>query len=403
MREDGLVSGKSFGIGSLLGVYADELDSYESGSYSTTDFYNNAVLPSNPLISSLWNNSYQEVYSANLLLEGVQNASSLSQDTKNSLTGEALFVRAFTHFNLMNVFGDVPYITTTNMETNKYVPRTPTAVIYEKIIDDLQQAIPLLSQEYTSPDRIRPNKGAAQALLARVYLYNGQYAEAAEMASAVLNNDAVYTWPIDMENVFLKESTGTIWQLATGNQGANTYEAGTFVFQAGPPTLVALTSSFISGFEIGDMRRTLWIKEVTDGSTTWYHAYKYKQEVSGGSSTEYSIIFRVAEQYLIRAEARARQGELIGAKEDIDKVRLAAGLAVTDAATQAEILDAILMERQHELFTEGGHRFLDLRRYGRLDEVLATKPGWNPTDRLWPLPQSELLANPALAPQNPGY
>lgn len=402
MREDGLVSGKSFGMASLLGVYADELDSYETSAYSTADFYNNAVLSSNPLISSLWNSSYNEVYSANLLMEGVQN-SSLSESVRNSLTGEALFVRAFTHFNLMNVFGEVPYITTTDLDTNKFVPRMPTGLIYEKVIADLQQAMLLLPQDYMTPERIRPNKGAAQALLARVYLYNNQYAEAADMASAVLNNEGVYPWPNDPGNVFMKESPGTIWQLATGSPGANTYEAGTFVFQAGPPSLVALTDSFVSSFEPGDLRRTYWIKEVTEGTDTWYHPYKYKQDVAGGSSTEYSIMFRLSEQYLIRAEARARQGELIGAREDLDKVRLAAGLAGTDAVTQAGILEAIVSERWHELFTEGGHRFLDLRRYGMLDAVLSTKPGWGATDRLWPLPQSELLVNPALAPQNPSY
>ncbi|PHK34686.1 starch-binding protein [Nostoc linckia z16] len=403
MRENGLINGKTFGFSSLLGVYSDELDSYDSGGNGTTDFYNNAVLASNSLVHSLWNSSYNHIYAANLVFEGVSNSSALGENDKRLLQGEALFVRAFTHFNLTNIFGDVPYVTTTDFETNRVIPRTPSEIVMENIIADLETAAGLLPENYVSADRTRPNKATAQALLARVYLYNQQYAEAADTASAVINNEGLYIWENNLDNIFLKESTTTIWQLAPGSQGANTYEGATFIFHAGPPERVALSESILSGFEVGDLRRSHWVREVTDGVTSWFHPYKYKQDIAMGSSMEYSIQLRLAEQYLIRSEARARQGDLIGAKEDLDKIRITAGLSGTAAASQAELLEAVLRERQNELLSENGHHFFDLKRFGRLDQELSFKPGWDSTDILWPIPQTELLVNPALAPQNPGY
>ena len=93
----------------------------------------------------------------------------------------------------------------------------------------------------------------------------------------------------------------------------------------------------------------------------------------------------------------------MGAKEDLNKIRNTAGLNNTTANDKTEILDDILQERRLEFFTEQGHRFFDLKRFEKLDSALAVKSGWNATDKLWPLPQSELLVNPFLRPQNPGY
>ena len=93
-----------------------------------------------------------------------------------------------------------------------------------------------------------------------------------------------------------------------------------------------------------------------------------------------------------------------GATADLDAIRTLAGLPNTTAVTQQELLDAILQERRVELFTEGGHGFFDLKRAQQLDAALdAIKPGWNSTDALLPLPEAELLLNPNLLPQNPGY
>ena len=119
---------------------------------------------------------------------------------------------------------------------------------------------------------------------------------------------------------------------------------------------------------------------------------------------EYSIVLRLAELYLIRAETFTHLGDLETAKTDLNKIRNTAGLPDTTASTQQEVLEAILQERRVELFTEFGHRFFDLKRFGKLDEVLgAVKNGWNSNDSLFPIPESELMLNPNLSPQNPGY
>lgn len=403
IRENGIVTGKLSGISNLLGNYTDELISYESGSYSAADFYNNSLLASNPLISSLWNATYNQVYAANAVYYGVENSVALVTADKNQLQGEALFVRAFNHFYLVTIFGDVPYITTTDYKQNSTVTRMPSAEVYEHVIADLQLAISLLPKDYVGSNRIRPNKATAQALLARVLLYKGAWVDAANMASAVLNDTSLYIWEENINNIFLKSSTTTIWQLAPAYEGYNTEEGSAFIFLSGPPAIVALSDNLIAQFSATDLRKDLWTKAVTDGTNTWYHAYKYKESMETGASLEYSIQFRLAEQYLIRAEARARQNDLIGAKEDLNKIRHTGGLADTAANSSIEILEAILQERRLEFFTELGHRFFDLKRFEKLDSVLSGKPGWNSNDKFWPLPQSELLVNPFLRPQNSGY
>jgi hypothetical protein len=213
----------------------------------------------------------------------------------------------------------------------------------------------------------------------------------------------LYTWEDDIDAVFLKESSTTIWQFTPKLEGNNTDEGELFIFESGPPPYIGLSSELFNSFATNDLRKTHWIATISDGTTTWYHAHKYKQQSNTGTSLEYSIIFRLSEQYLIRAEARARQGELSSAKEDLDKVRQLAGLANTTAVTADEIVAAVMQERRHELFTEHGQRFFDLKRNGLINTVLPqVKPGWNTTDQFWPLPENELLVNPNLT-QNPGY
>lgn len=403
MRDNGILSGKLSGISNLLGNYTDELVAYESGAYSSEPFYNNAVLASNAFVLSKWNAAYNQIYAANAVLYGLDHSTTLTTADKNQLRGEALFVRGLNHFYLVNIFGGIPYISSTDYTVNRVATRMPVNEVYNALTADLLASIDLLSPNYVTAERVRPNKATAQALLARLYLYTEKWAEASNMASAVLNNDSLYIWETDPDAVFLKESTATIWQFSPDYSGRNTEEGAAFIFPTAPPTLVALSNSLTDSFEPNDIRKTHWIKGVTDGTTTWYHAYKYKEDADTGSSVEYSIVFRTAEQYLIRAEARAHQGDLIGANEDLNKIRNRAGLGNTTAITAEEIITAVLEERRHEFFTEHGHRFFDLKRTGKLDATLSFKTGWDTTDSLWPLPQSELLTNPFLPPQNPGY
>lgn len=402
LRDTGLLTGTTLGSGVCLGLYADELTYYGTTDDNISFLYNNTLLSTTSIASQLWNESYHQIYCANAVIAGCQNSTALSTADKNQFIGEATFVRALVHFYLMNLYGDVPYITTTDYEVNRLVTRMPTAAVYNHIIADLDQAIALLPEAYITPNRVRPNRSTASALLARVYLYKGDWAAASNAASAVLNN-AEYVWETDIDKIFLKDCTATIWQFSPKLEGNNADEGATFIFQSGPPPFVGLRPELFNSFDNNDLRKTHWIATITDGTDTWYHANKYKQNTNTGTSVEYSILFRLAEQYLIRAEARARQGELSNAISDLNMVRNLAGLPNTVAVTDTEIIAAVMQERRFELFTEYGHRFFDLKRSGALDTVLPTvKPGWNTTDQLWPIPETELLANPNLT-QNPGY
>lgn len=403
LRDTGFLTGSGPGSSIGMGLYADELQSFNGTGTPALELYNNSLLPSNSVVTQMWNESYYQIYCANAVIAGVEQSQALESADRDQFKGEALFVRALIHFYLVNTYGDVPYITTTGFEQNRLVSRLPEDEVYARIMADLEAAVSLLPDNYSSDERVRPNKGAAYALLARACLYKNLWAEAADAASAVINNP-LYVWETSLENVFLKVSTSTIWQLKPLQEGDNTYEGQSFIFLEGPPPALALSQQLVDSFEPGDLRQSHWIGTVTNGSDTWYYPYKYKENANTGASVEYSVLFRLAEQYLIRAEARARQGDLIGAKEDLNRVRSRAGLPDSGAVTADGIITAILEERRHELFTEHGHRFYDLKRTGQLDAALPpVKPGWQPFDILWPIPESEMLANPNLSPQNTGY
>ena len=346
IRDQGLLTGTSAGLSYQLSNYTDELTCYSAPGGPALPFYFNTLLPANTSITSYWNSSYNQIFATNAVMEGVQQSAKLSAKQKEQLTGEALLIRALIHFYLTNLYGEIPYIQTTDYQSNNVVKKNTVNEVYAQVISDLDTAINLLSPLYDGPDRIRPNQFVAKALLARVYLYQGAWAEAANASSAVLNATNLYSLENSIGSVFLKNSKEAIWQLQPAIAGKNTDEGASFIFLSGPPTMVSLSNNLINSFTPSDLRRTNWIKAVAKGSDIWHHSFKYKAFNATTTSVEYSIVFRLAEQYLIRAEARAQQGDLIGAKEDLNKIRKRAGLNETTASTQLEILNAILQERR---------------------------------------------------------
>ncbi len=404
IRDTGILSGSNLSITTKMGAYADELNFYGTSSNTTLNFYNNTLLPTNPQVNNWWKTAYNQIYAVNSIIEGISKSKVLSQSEKDQFMGESLFIRSLIHFYLMNLYGDVPYIASTDYISNNKALKQPADFLYSKIIEDLLLSYSLLQEKYLTNDRTRPNKAVAMALLSRVYLYSKHWAEASNAASYIINKSDVYKWESDLNKIFLKASSTTIWQYKPALEGQNTAEGGAMILLAGPPSDVALNPAFVDSFETGDLRKQKWIASVSKGTLSWYFAYKYKTKLMTATSVEYSIQFRLAEQYLIRAEARAYQGDLIGAKEDLNKIRLTAGLNDTNALSQQEIINAVKKERRFELFTESGHRFFDLKRNGDLDAVLTgVKFGWNSTDSLLPIPESELILNQNLLPQNPGY
>lgn len=403
LRDNALTTGGTSGLTYLLGNYADELTLYSTDLQDARSFYENNLSPSNGTVLALWNNSYNLIFAVNNIIEGIQNSTALTQVDKDRFLGEAYFLRALIHFYLVNLFGEIPYIEITDYSLNSQVSKLGKDLIYQKLIDDLVLSKSLLSADYIGIDRVRPNKWVAAALLARVYLYNQNWELAVSEATQVIS-DGGYVINSDINQVFLKNSTETLWQFDAGFPGSNTIEALTYIFTSGPPPSSALSSHLINSFEIGDARLANWIGTVSDGNDTWYHPFKYKLNANTGTTQECSIIFRLAEIYLIAAEANAQLGNTSTALNQLNALRDRANLVPVLFANKETILNAIYHERRIEFFTEQAHRFFDLKRTDRANsQLLPVKPNWQTTDVLLPLPESELILNPNMQPQNEGY
>lgn len=399
----GFASGSFLSVTYQVGLSSDELI-YYSMLPETSEFYNNSLTAINGnLMNYLWAEPYRYIYDANSILEGIENSKALTLAIRNELQGEAKFIRAFCHFYLVNMFGDVPLVLTTDYRINRNASRVSEAEVNQQIVNDLLDAQELLKDDYTFSDseRIHPNKGAATALLARVYLFMGEWASAEAQATSVINNPNYNL--VDVNEVFLKNSLEAIWQLMPVSSVSNTEEGGIFIIDA-PSPAQELSSELLSAFEVDDTRRINWVGSFEDEAATYYYPNKYKIKYGNDPLDEYSMVLRLAEQYLIRAEARVKQNDISGAQSDLNSIRNRAGLGNTLAASHDELLLAIEHERQVELFTEWGHRWFDLKRTARAQVVLnALKSDWQDTDLLYPIPQSEMESNINLKPQNPGY
>lgn len=403
-----MMTNQSFTKGEIerySGLSADEFINFSSNN-AQQQFSLPALQTNNAIVySNFWKEAYLYILNANAMIEGLQRATSLSVPVKNQLEGEARFIRAFAHFYLVNLFGDIPYVTSTDYRKNANAIRDTELIVYEKIIQDLVEAQELLVEDFSfAPERVHPNKGAATALLARVYLYTQNW-EAADMQASSLIANTDYVLGADLSKTFQKGSKETIWQLMPVVPGINTPQGQMFILNTIPanaPGRVAMEESLYNSFENEDVRKEQWVGIFINGNDTYYFPYKYKVDYSD-IRTEYNIVLRLAEQYLIRAEARAHQDNIDGALEDINIIRNRAGLSNTTANDKSTILLAIEQERKVELFVEWGHRWMDLKRTNRADAILAPlKTDWQPTDQLYPIPESEILVNPQLS-QNPGY
>ncbi|GAA4339825.1 RagB/SusD family nutrient uptake outer membrane protein [Flaviaesturariibacter amylovorans] len=381
------------------GLSSDELQKFNP-SAGEQEFLNNALTPTNTTLRTLWSSAYQSIYYANAILEGVRRSQALSAGVKGQLEGEARFVRALHYFYLVNYFGSVPLVTSTDYAVNSTLPRSEPAAVYQQIRADLIAARDLLPEAYVGSERIRPNRWTAVALLARTHLYNKEWTEAVAAASNIIGS-GVYQLQVDPATVYLKTSREAIWQLSPNTGTLRETSLLRPTGTTAPVPQYFLPSSAMATFEPGDLRRRKWVDSVTHQGTRYYYPAKYRNTTT--AVTEYYTVFRLAEVYLIRAEARLNTGDLDGAAQDLNIVRTRAGLPNTLATTAPDLSTAIVAERRRELFAEMGHRWLDLKRWNLVSAVLSPiKTGWQATDTLYPVPNDELLSNNSLT-QNPGY
>ncbi|MVT07674.1 RagB/SusD family nutrient uptake outer membrane protein [Chitinophaga tropicalis] len=386
----------------LCGLSADELDNY-SGIPDAKQFYFNDISPDNGLNSGIWDQLYESIYRCNSLLDGLSASSKITFQVRQQLSGEALFLRAYFYFYLINLYGSVPLSTTTTYQENDKLQRSPIKTVYNYIKNDLITARQLLTEEYASGrERIRANRSAVNALLARIYLYTHNWEQCITSATAIIGRKNQYQLCGNLTDVFLKNSSEAILQLQPTVPRYNTFDAEVFILNS-IPTVVAFRPEFLSVFETADKRMTSWISSISIDNTTFYFPYKYKAK-SGESIKEYLMMLRLSEQYLIRAEAYAQLGRVDNANTDINTIRERAGLSPLSLTSIDSTLQAIYKERQVELFTEWAHRWLDLKRTCRADYTLGflKSPGWRSEDTLYPIPRSEITLNPNLT-QNAGY
>ncbi|PWG78306.1 RagB/SusD family nutrient uptake outer membrane protein [Pararcticibacter amylolyticus] len=410
----------SSSISLTMGLAADELVNYSQSNQVNAAFYSNTWAPN--LTPPFWSEIYRELFICNTAIKGISGSSSLTPSVRTQLLGELKFIRAFNFFYAVNLYGDVPLTLTDDYKVNNNIARSPQQQVYDQILKDLKEAMEVLSDgKYVNgsgaavTERIRPNRQVVAAFLARVYLYLEDWKNAEHQASSVISN-ANYTLVSALSQVFLKGSREAIWQLQpVSTTYVNTADAAFLVLSSNAFATAGqlpLSDRVTSSFEAGDQRLTSWVGQYTTTTTpaaTYNYAWKYKANTlaSTAPSTEYPVVMRLAEQYLIRAEARARQNNTDDARADLDAVRERAGLDKTPASDPASLVDAVIRERRVELFSEWGHRWFDLKRTGQLDDVMKivtpTKGGtWSPFRKFLPVPESDLLANTSLL-QTDGY
>ncbi|WP_343691881.1 RagB/SusD family nutrient uptake outer membrane protein [Chitinophaga sp.] len=373
---------------------------YYSSTPLMAEFQNGNVTTTNNNVRNYqWYYPFYVVAQANTMIDGLSKSTTLTSSVKNQLLGESYFMRAFHFFYLANFFGGVPLSLDPTALNNANLPRATKAEVYAQVISDLKAAEALLPGTYTGNFHARVNKHAVEAMLARVYLYQKDYADAVTYATKVIGaTDVTYTLS-DLATTFKNSSTETILQFATY------YGLSSFGYRASSATTIPnyyLYNSFMNQFETGDNRKTSWTDSLVTGGTTYRRVNKYKLG-SATAGDEYNVVLRLAEQYLIRAEANAQLNNTGAAQADLNAIRNRAGLGNTTAATKDDLLTAIAQERRIELFGEFGHRWFDLVRTGQANAVLSqAKSTWVPRDTLMPVPAGEILTNQKLT-QNPGY
>ncbi|HKG08458.1 MAG TPA: RagB/SusD family nutrient uptake outer membrane protein, partial [Pedobacter sp.] len=302
----GFASGGPSSVTMLAGLSADELHNFSNvGVYQ--EFQQNNLSTRNASVLELWISCYKTLYQINEVLEGLNESRNVTEKAKKQLIGEVLFIRAFTHFYLVNLFGPIPLALTTDYNITKKLPRSTSFEVYNSIIQDLTIAknnlsddYPWIDEDFVTRARIRVNKASAAAMLARVYLYNKQWDNAETQATEVINNSK-YALSSDLNTTFLSNSSEAIWQLRpVVSESSNTVEGFYFLEDLSLYKSFVLNNEVTKAFEYGDLRKNEWIRTDLLIPEPIYSPYKYKVYTSS-TVTESSMVLRLSEQYLIRA------------------------------------------------------------------------------------------------------
>jgi tetratricopeptide (TPR) repeat protein len=379
----------------------------------------------------LWQTGYSIIRSANGVLANIDNGV-VSGTVKDNLKGEALALRAWVHFDIARTFAKlptnainptvdlgIPYVTST--DANALPAREPIADVYNKIVKDFTDALPLVSTSSSTVANGRINKAAVAGILAKVYLYMAKYQEAVDAATTSLNINSNVGSSANLAGVF-KDATneGVLFKTRILDKdritiGVNYSQTGT----SGVKSEFVATKDFYDMYAATDIRKSVYFQVSPYNGVNQIHIAKYFGRASGNANTVDAKVLRVADVLLIRAEAYARLGKLTEALADLNALKAQRySPYVPFSGTLAQTLDEILKERRLELAFEGD-RFFDLKRlnlpvtrttvYGdkadgsgnKFPSYAQTLPVGDYRFQL-PIPQTEINVNTNMK-QNPNY
>ena len=379
----------------------------------------------------VWIGNFEGIGRATYALKLIPTMSIAAAD-KDRYVGEAKLLRAYFYWNLVRVFGGVPkidHVLESQSDIQASSIRASAAEIYALIEQDLNDAVSKLPITVPIAERGRVTKGAAQALLAKVSLYQQKWSIAKTMCDAIISS-AQYSLLANYALIWREVgefSQESIWEVnavgTTPNKGVESY----FLVQAprGPGGLGwgfnTPTQNLFDAYEAGDARKaatimqrgqTLWDGFVVNAAASNQY-YNYKSYVSKTMETfdgddvntnKNYRIFRFGEILLIKAEAENELNDTAAAKNALNQVRTRAGLLAIDAINKTQLRNNIYKERRVEMAFEHDRTF-DLRRTGRAASVLQAlgKPYISPKHDLFPIPQHQIDLSNNRITQNPGY
>jgi len=377
-------------------LYADNLDF--SGTFATDrEVALRNVTATNGDILGIWQVDYEGINRANSVIDALPAVTDMTDAEKAVARGEALFMRALFYDELVRWFGGVPLVLvhSEGVGPESNVARSTQAETYAQIEKDLNEAIGVLPNARNNG---RATQGAARALLARVQMDELKNTEARDNATLVINNTLYKLNAAFGDNWRTKNTSESIFEIQSTINSTNSLAFWYYPVNLGGRYGFAPSATLNNAFEANDARKAITINTITASGATLRYGNKYSRI---NTQDDNIPVLRLAEMYLIRAEANARlNASAATVLADLNVLRARAGLPNLDPAvvsTQGALLDAVLQERRVELAMEG-QRFFDLRRFGKAVTVL----GINAEKQLMPIPQAERDINPNLT-QNPSY
>lgn len=361
---------------------------------------------------NLWPSFYSTIHTCNTILkgaEGIQPANAEEEKIKNNALGTVLFMRAYSHFELLRFFSDfdkkdsygVPYSKTPVLL--EQLGRNSVSECFEALKEDLENAVPLLSQD--APEKTEyVSKAAARALLARVLLYEHSYDKAYQVAAEVLAQNPIATME-EYPSIWVDKTDADIIFKLKKLPGDE--KMGDTFFWSDNSSLFEASKEIQHDFADTDIRKACFFAEGVDRDNVKVdRVIKYKGSDDNIGLVDMKIL-RSSEMLLIMAEAKAQTGDLVTANKCLNQLRAERieGWEAIEYGTKDVLLKEILLERRRELCYEG-HRFFDMRRFNQP----IHKPSINKTlevndfHRLMPIPLSEMQGNHVIEKQqNPGY